>query len=279
MAEIGGTTDSREISKTIKDSARTSMVREYGEEKLPYGELSDKELIVVEGRADVLNLLKAGIKNVIAMNGTKLPDSIRKLSEEKEITLFVDGDRGGKLIVQNVVENARIKNVCVAPDGKEVEELSGKEILQALRKRISAEEFLFEGNSNRRFGYKNGSEFNYGNKEETRTEKSDSGSSSKVDEKIKVKIKEIAAKISSEGKAVILDENLEEIKNVSLRALSITLKRMEEKPFALIFDGLVSVPAIKAAEETGIKIIAAKNFTTTDTKIQLIGIWILFDIL
>src|SRR3989338_7705171 len=80
MVSIQGSSDSREISNQIKDSARTSDVKEYGDEKLPYGDLSEQEVFVVEGRADVLNLLRAGIKNVIAMNGTKLPESIKALS-------------------------------------------------------------------------------------------------------------------------------------------------------------------------------------------------------
>ena len=149
MGELKGTTDSREISKEIKDSARTAGVKEYGDEKLPYGDLSEDEIIVVEGRADVLNLLRAGVSNVIAMNGTKLPEGIKTLAKEKEITLFVDGDRGGKLIVQNVTDNARIKSIAVAPDGKEVEELTGKEILMCLRKKIPAEEFFSRENSSR----------------------------------------------------------------------------------------------------------------------------------
>jgi len=103
-----------------------------------------KEVIVVEGRADVLNLMKNGVNNVIAMNGTKLPESIRKLSREKDVTLFVDGDRGGNLIIQNVVENANVKYIVVAPDGKEVEELTGKEILMNLRKKVSVEEYSYK---------------------------------------------------------------------------------------------------------------------------------------
>ena len=142
MTEIRSSTDSREISKEIKDSARTANVKEYGKEKLTSGDISGKEIIVVEGRADVLNLLRTGVKNVIAMNGTKLPDSIKQLSEEKDVTLFVDGDRGGKLIVKNVVDNAKIKNIAFAPDGKEVEELNGKELLMCLRKKIRTEDIL-----------------------------------------------------------------------------------------------------------------------------------------
>jgi len=89
MGEIQGSTDSREISKTIKDSAKMSELQEYSDEKLPCGDLSGKEIIVVEGRADVLNLLKNNVKNVIAMNGTKLPDSIRELSKEKDLILLL----------------------------------------------------------------------------------------------------------------------------------------------------------------------------------------------
>jgi len=266
MVEISGQTDSREISKTIKDSARTSDVKEYGEEKLPYGDLSEQELIVVEGRADVLNLLRAGIKNVIAMNGTKLPEGIKKLSQEKDITLFVDGDRGGKLIVQNVLDNARIKYVVVAPDGKEVEELQGKEILMTLRRKMSVSEFLTaeryrsrrgpsdeEGSPSVSSGYDN--------------EKSEQGD----DPKVKSKLKEIFNQNKGTGKAVFLDDSLEEIKKVSVKSFSGALKKLREKPFALVFDGTANSTVINSAEEAGIKVIAAKNFTTTDTKIKLLS--------
>jgi len=144
MQGIEGSTDSREISNEIKDSAKMAGIKEYGDEKLPCGDLYRKEVIVVEGRADVLNLMKNGVNNVIAMNGTKLPESIRKLSREKDVTLFVDGDRGGNLIIQNVVENANVKYIVVAPDGKEVEELTGKEILMNLRKKVSVEEYSYK---------------------------------------------------------------------------------------------------------------------------------------
>lgn len=254
MVEIGGKTDSREISRTIKESARISGVKEYGNEKLPYGDLSEQEIIVVEGRADVLNLLRAGVKNVIAMNGTKLPDSIKKLSEEKEITLFVDGDRGGKLIIQNVIENARVKNITVAPDGKEVEELTGKELLMCLRKKIPVKEFLVRGGYPKRSFEK-----------EERKEKISLNNESKE------KLKDISEKNKGTGKAVFLDSSLREIKSVSVRALITTLKKMRKKPSFITIDGTATVSAIKAAEESGIKALAAKNFTTTDTKIELLS--------
>ena len=47
---------------------------------------------IVEGRRDVLNLLKYGIKNVIAVGGTNIPRTVVDLSKEKITTVFVDGD-------------------------------------------------------------------------------------------------------------------------------------------------------------------------------------------
>ena len=261
MSELKGATDSREISKEIKDSARTADVKEYGEEKLSHGNISGNEIIVVEGRADVLNLMRAGINNVIAMNGTKLPESIKMLSEEKEITLFIDGDRGGKLIAQNVTDNARIKYVAVAPDGKEVEELTGKEILMCLRKKIPTREFLSRENSSRnRF-----SERDFGGRD------SSSASSFLNDEEKKRKIREIANENKGTGKAILLDDSLKEIKRISAKSLSAGLRKTREKPYAIILDGTANQGTINDIEESGAKILVAKNFTTTDTDLELMS--------
>ena len=255
MRSIEGSADSREISRVIKSSARTSKIKEYGDEKLPAGDLSGPEVIVVEGRADVLNLIRNGVNNVIGMSGTKLPDSIKDLGEKKEITLFIDGDRGGKLIARNVVDNARVKYISVAPDGKEVEELTGKEIFMALRRKISTEEF---------FGKR---EFRkYPRETEVKEEKKEELSS-----KDKDKLKELFQKNRGSGKAILLDQNIEEIKKVPARGLGSALKRIREKPFAIIIDGAITRSVIKNAEESGTKALVAKNFATTDTSIELLS--------
>ncbi|MEK6939812.1 MAG: toprim domain-containing protein, partial [Nanoarchaeota archaeon] len=111
-------------------------------DRLPAGPDVDSsdDLIVVEGRADVLTLLKHGFKNTISMNGTSCPQTIKDLSKVKSVTVFVDGDRGGDLIVRELLGVADVDFVTKAPDGKEVEELAKKEIHQALRGRITAEQ-------------------------------------------------------------------------------------------------------------------------------------------
>ncbi len=138
--------DSTELAEEVISSVRIMEVVEYGRDRLPAGpgvEESD-EVIVVEGRADVLNLLKYGFKNVIGMNGTNIPQTIIELSRKKDLVVFVDGDRGGSLIVRDLLNQAEIDFVTRAPDGKEVEELSKKEIHKALRSRITAEQAKLE---------------------------------------------------------------------------------------------------------------------------------------
>src|SRR3989338_2856221 len=127
--------DSQEIADEVAHSVRVMEIQEYGKDKLPAGPGIDEseEIVVVEGRADVLNLLKCGFKNVIAMNGTSVPQTIIDLSKHKDITLFVDGDRGGNLIIKEILGVAEIDFVTKAPPGKEVEELTQKEINKALR--------------------------------------------------------------------------------------------------------------------------------------------------
>ena len=133
--------DTREIKEEVSESVKVADIVTIGKDKLSAGpDVKDsKEIILVEGRADVVNLLKYDIKNSIAMNGTSVPKTIVDLSKKKDITVFLDGDRGGDLILRELKEVAKIKFVARAPDGKEVEEITHKEIHQALRNKIKFE--------------------------------------------------------------------------------------------------------------------------------------------
>ncbi len=138
--------DSRELADEVAASVRVMEIVEYGKDRLPAGPAIDEsdEIIVVEGRADVLNLLKNGFKNSIAINGTSVPETIIELCQKKVVTVFVDGDRGGNLIIKELTSVADIDFVTKAPDGKEVEEITKKEIHKALRSRISGEQAKLE---------------------------------------------------------------------------------------------------------------------------------------
>src|SRR3989344_805658 len=134
--------DSQELADEVSQSVRMMEVSEYGPEKLAAGPAIDEseEIVIVEGRADVLNLLKHGFKNAIAMNGTSIPETIKELARQKTTLVFVDGDRGGNLIIRELLAVTDIDFVCKAPDGKEVEELTKKEIHKALRGKITSEQ-------------------------------------------------------------------------------------------------------------------------------------------
>ena len=139
--------DSRSAGSTITDTVRQvlqteEIVRFKG--KLPAGpnvETSDA-VIVVEGRGDVLNLLRHGIKNAVAVEGTNIPSSVSDLSKERTVTAFMDGDRGGQMIIQELLQVAEIDFIARAPDNTEVEHLTHKQIMKCLRDKVSAELFM-----------------------------------------------------------------------------------------------------------------------------------------
>ncbi len=133
----------RKIVEAEKEEAKQRRVVEYGPEKLPAGPDVDKAdtIIVVEGRADVINLLRYGYTNVIALEGAreKIPKTIVELSKKKKTIALVDGDRGGELILKTLLAQADIDYVARAPKGMEVEQLTGKEIAEALNQMVPAE--------------------------------------------------------------------------------------------------------------------------------------------
>jgi len=315
----GDMPDMKEMQESVKLGAREAKIQEYGIEKLPSGDISGSEIIIVEGRADVVNLLRCGVNNVIGMNGTNLPTTLKDLSLDKEVTLFVDGDRGGKLIARNVIDNARVDYVAVAPDGKEVEELAGKEILIALRKKVPVSEFIrmldnerqysngynnynrYNRFDNRDRGFRDNRGFNRGfrdnrdfrdnrndfrrdNRWEQREPASEEVSQTKIEEKPQQaaspgkitdkdidKLREIMKEIEGSKKAVLLNENLEEIKRVSATTVSRIL--MRNHAFAVLVDGTATPSIIRACEENQVKNVGAKNFgNVEETSVNLISL-------
>ncbi|VVB98033.1 DNA primase DnaG [uncultured archaeon] len=135
--------ESKEISQLVREQVKTAEVTEYGPDKLAAGPGIDKlnEIILVEGRADVINLLKNDIQNVISIGGAKVPRGIVELSRGKEVTAFLDGDRGGDIILNELIQaGVELDFVARAPVGKEVEELTRKEIIKVLRSKVPVEQ-------------------------------------------------------------------------------------------------------------------------------------------
>jgi len=132
----------KELSELVRAEVKTAEISTYGSEKLPSGpniENSDA-VILVEGRADVITMLKSDIDNVVAIGGANVPRTVVDLCRRKEATLFLDGDRGGDIILREVTNLAEVDYVARAPPGREVEELARKEIIKALRSRVPIEQ-------------------------------------------------------------------------------------------------------------------------------------------
>jgi DNA primase len=135
---------SSDLTDNIRQSIQVEEITSYGKDKCPAGPnvKTSEAIIIVEGRSDVLNLLKAGIKNAIAVEGTNIPVTIQELSREKVVTAFVDGDRGGELILKELFQVAEIDFVARAPRAHEVEELSTKQIVKCLRNKIPGDQYM-----------------------------------------------------------------------------------------------------------------------------------------
>ena len=134
--------ESKEISEMVRQEVKVAEIEEYGPEKMPCGPGIEKadSLVIVEGRADVINLLKNDITNVVAVGGANVTNAIAKLAREKEVTVFLDGDRGGDIILAELARVADIDFVARAPTGKEVEELTRKELIKCLRAKMPFEQ-------------------------------------------------------------------------------------------------------------------------------------------
>ncbi|RJT03042.1 DNA primase DnaG [Halococcus sp. IIIV-5B] len=141
------TMSSAEIIDAVRESARTGDITTY--EGLPAGPrvAEGDAVIVVEGRADVLTLLGYGVKNAVAVEGTNVPDAVAELTGHRTTTAFLDGDRGGDLILKELTQVGDIDYVAVAPAGKSVEDLSREEALSALREKVAHDLVVEAGNA------------------------------------------------------------------------------------------------------------------------------------
>ena len=80
--------------------------------------------------------MRCGIFNTVALEGAKVPESIKKLTKEKPATALLDGDRGGDLILKELIQVTNVKFVGRAPRGKEIEECNCKEIAEAIENKL-----------------------------------------------------------------------------------------------------------------------------------------------
>lgn len=274
--------DSQELADEVAHSVRIMEVQEYGRERLPAGPMIEEsdEIIVVEGRADVLNLLKHGFKNGIAMNGTSCPQTIIDLSKKKEVIVFVDGDRGGNLIIKELINVGEIDFVAKAPDGKEVEELTKKELHKSLRAKITLEQAKMEigsvdtsesikkpmfGNKRPQHQHQKRHIHNISKPASARHNSSRNqqqyqrSSAPSLNPAEKSKFKSMLENLIGTKGAYILDNKLNVLGKVPFTELSTTLKSLNAGIYAVVFDGSADRGIVDVASRAGVKHIVAMH--------------------
>jgi DNA primase len=280
--------ESQEITDEVRQSLRIEEITTYGKENIPMGPnvLDSDAIIVVEGRADVLNLLRYGIKNSIAVGGTNVPQAVVELCKKKTVTAFTDGDRGGELIIKELLQVADIDYIARAPDGKGVEELVQKEILKSLRQKIPVEQAFdyYQVSKKRRVAIMDATRKKAGGKSEPAASEEIEAAPAREEpvefepvaepEKPKI-VEEPREEVQKESKespfrehitqlsgtlsARLLDGGNNIISEVPVRDLASALKDANGNIASVVFDGVITQRIVDIAAEKGIaNLIGAK---------------------
>ena len=263
MVESVGPTSMRMIEE-VREAMRVHEISEYGEDRLPAGPSihTSDAIIVVEGRSDVLNLLKYGIKNTVAVEGVSVPKSIGELSKKRTTTAFVDGDRGGELILKELLQIGDVDYITRAPKGKEVEDLEKDEVLVALRDKVPTAQFLATSNilnDNNNGKKENGKRNDRNNRKQRfnrREEKPPVEEPVVEDDEVSL-MKDMLREFEGTGSGAILDEALNMTKEVEVENIYEEIKNIDGTADTVIFDGVISQRLVDVASQKGIKKLVA----------------------
>jgi len=265
-----------DITQTVRQAVQMEEIVSYGDDKCPAGptlETSD-DIIVVEGRSDVINLLKYSIKNAIAVEGTNIPKTVVDLSKERVVTVFVDGDRGGELIIRELLQRAEVDFIARAPPNTEVEELTLKQMMKSIRNKMPVDQYisvfgLGEDTGQSKDGSKGGRDQNRGkgNKKGYRDQQQSKPQEKPVVEekpeepapvetklsKEQEKYKDTLERLAGKQKAVFFDNNTKVIKEVLVKDLADKLKESQKEVDSVVFDGIISQRLLDISAEKAVK--------------------------
>ncbi len=269
------------ITESVRQEVQMEEISRYGDDKSPAGpNIKDSDaIIIVEGRSDVLNLLRYGIKNAIAVEGTDIPDPIKQLSSERVTTAFVDGDRGGSLILKELLETAEVDYVARAPDNSEVEELTQKQIMKALRSKIPVDQYIemydldVERKTTQDRGYqeKDSSEPDVAKADSSDTDSSSDSESEEQDQY--ARYKDVIKEIRNDKIARLFNGDGKLIKEVKTRELADTLLDTDTEINDVIFNGIITQRLVDIAADEGIKRLMGRkvgNIPKRPTSVELL---------
>lgn len=260
---------SMRMIEEVREAMRVHEISEYGEDRLPAGPSihTSDAIIVVEGRSDVLNLLKYGIKNTVAVEGVSVPQSIGNLSKKRTTTAFVDGDRGGELILKELLQIGDVDYITRAPKGKEVEDLEKDEVLVALRDKVPTAQFLANNilsesdskNSHKKHNGKHNNKHSNNKHQQHETKVKEEVQIEEIpieDDETKL-MKDMLKEFEGSGCGAILDEALNMTQEVEVENIYEEIKNIETSADTVIFDGIISQRLVDVASLKGIKRLVA----------------------
>ncbi|MEM0164791.1 MAG: DNA primase DnaG [Saccharolobus sp.] len=269
--------DIKEVLNEISSAVKVSEITEYGIEKLPAGPDVEKDpnLIIVEGRADVINLLKYGYKNVIAIEGatSKIPETVINLSKTKKTVIaFLDGDHGGDLILKELLSNnVKIDFVARAPVGREVEELTGKEIAKALSNMVPLTQYLKKQQEAQQLLLQSS----------VAEEKPISETKQQIIQiSVPKNVIEDVKKLPGTLEGLLYDSNWNVIEKVQVRDIIPKLENYNQNNIAyIIFDGVVTQRLLDLASQKNIKMIIGARIGGINKRPQNVDILTFTDII
>jgi DNA primase len=294
MAESNSSGES--LTASVRQSVQVEEVIHYGKDKCPAGPNipTSDAIIVVEGRSDVLNLLKHGIKNAIAVEGTNIPRTIQDLSKERVVTAFVDGDRGGELILRELLQVAEIDFVARAPQTREVEDLTQKQIMKGLRNKIPAEQYVemygLEGIELPLATTKNGEKTaaaaqparGRNDKPQrspakrtgtvTAPQTKEPGKKTKTLSEKQLKYKNILDSLKGSSKAQMLNQMDSVVSETPVRNLAESLKNTTNNVKTLVFDGIITQRLVDIATEKGVSTIVGSKLGNVSKQVTSVKI-------
>jgi DNA primase len=272
-----------DLTESVRKAVQVEEITSYGPEHLPAGPNIDQAdaLIVVEGRSDVLNLLRCGIKNVIAVEGTSVPQTVKDLSRGKTVTAFTDGDRAGELILREMLQTMDIDFVARAPRGSEVEELTQKQLVKCLRNKIPIQQYLemtgFEQTGSTRGPMEDrGESGGRGERRDDRGGRRDSGDRSPPPPQrmppppppppapvaLSPELQryfDLLGSLENSSRSLVLGPDDAVVSDAPVKDMFEALAQVAVPVKTLVFDGIVSQRLLDAAHEKGIQTVVANR--------------------
>jgi len=253
-----GVLDSDEILDEVRESAREADIVSF--EGLPAGPnvTSSDAIVVVEGRADVKRLLRYGVKNAVAVEGTNVPDAVAELTRDRTTTAFLDADRGGDLIRRELEQVGEIDYLATPPAGKSVEDLTREEVDAALRNKTPYDRIPADPNGQYTAATDGSTEPAPAPEPATETPpepEPEAESASEPDsdsESEPASLAEIAAEVAGSAETVFLDADRERLATYPAAEAFDALADAETVPAVVVLDDAVTQRLLDVAAQRGV---------------------------